>query len=72
MLGNVPGVGYLVSHKSTRKVKRELIFFETVNIIKSGKKLPNSPVIEKAQNPKYTISQQEATAPNKKRLKKNP
>ncbi|HPM43304.1 MAG TPA: secretin N-terminal domain-containing protein, partial [Candidatus Omnitrophota bacterium] len=52
MLGNVPGVGYLVSHKSTRKVKRELIFFVTVNIIKSGKKLPNSPVIEKAQNPK--------------------
>lgn len=70
MFGNVPGVGLLVSHKSTQKVKRELIFFVTVNIITPGKRIANSPVIEKAHVPKYTISQQEATAAKKKRLKK--
>lgn len=70
MLGNVPGLGLLVSHKSTRKVKRELIFFVTVNIITPNKKIANSPVIEKAHDPKYTISQQEATASKKKRIKK--
>lgn len=70
MFGKVPGIGYLVSHKSTRKVKRELIFFVTVNIVRPNKRIANSPVLEKAHEPKYTISQQEATAPKKKRLKK--
>lgn len=70
MLGNVPGVGLLVSHKSTRKVKRELIFFVTVNIITPNKKIPSSPVVEKAHMPKYTLAQQEAKAAKKKRLKK--
>lgn len=70
MLGNVPGIGLLVSHKSTQKVKRELIFFVTVNIVTPGKVIKGTPTPERAFRPEYSMSQQEDKAPKKKRLKK--
>lgn len=70
LLGNVPGIGLLVSHKSTQKVKRELIFFVTVNIVTQDKVIKGTPTPERAFKPEYSMSQQEDKAPKKKRLKK--
>ena len=69
MLGDVPYLGLLVSHKSTKKVKKELIFFVTVNIVKPGQKIEHSPTTDKAPKADFTMTQNLAKGakPSKKK-----
>jgi type II secretory pathway component GspD/PulD (secretin) len=70
ILGDVPYLGLLVSHKDSRKVKRELIFFVTVHIVKPGEKIAGSPVPDNAAKAVYTMTQNESK--NSKPSKKKP
>ena len=45
LLGDVPYLGRLVSHKSINKQKSELIFFITVNLMQGDKDIKNVPSI---------------------------
>lgn len=70
MTKNVPYLSYLFNHKSTKKVKKELIFFVTVNIMKPGKKIPHEPVRDLAPKTQFEATQQEkakAVQPKKKK-----
>jgi type IV pilus assembly protein PilQ len=69
LLGDVPYVGLLFSKKETIKRKTELIFFVTVNLIKTGKGIKDVPTPDKVFVPSYTLTQ-EAAAIDKKRAKK--
>jgi type IV pilus assembly protein PilQ len=66
MLGDVPYLGLLVSRKETVKLKREIIFFITVNIVTPGKIIVSSPRPEKASTPQFTATQQVGAPPKKK------
>lgn len=68
MLGEVPYIGLLFSHKSIQREKKELIFFVTVNMM--DKKIANIPEAKDVYIPLYTASQGEAPKTYKKRLKK--
>jgi len=68
LLGDIPYLGLLVNHKTTRKQKSELIFFITVNLMNSDKDIKNIPKASEAYVPIYTAT----TAPDpnpKKKLK---
>ena len=70
MLGDVPYVGLLVSHKTIIKQRVELIFFITVRVMSLDKKLTDVPVPEKAYTPVYTDTQMGDASKSKKQLKK--
>jgi len=67
VLGNVPGLGLLVSKKEKTKQKTELIFFITVKLMKSGENLKDEPAPEKAYKPNYDYNQKEWQKTVKKR-----
>ncbi|MCX5677760.1 MAG: secretin and TonB N-terminal domain-containing protein [Candidatus Omnitrophica bacterium] len=70
MLGDVPYLGLLVSHKDIVKQRVELIFFITVNIMSPGTAIEGAPLASKAYVPVFTDTQRGNTAADKKRLKK--
>ena len=70
LLGDVPYLGLLVSHKDIVKERVELIFFITVHIMSSDKEINGAPLPDKAYVPIFTDTQQGNTANSKKRLKK--
>ncbi len=70
LLGDVPGIGLLVSKKNIEKKRVELIFFITVHIMTAGKEIKGVPLPDKAYIPVYSDTQQGNKASNKKRLKK--
>lgn len=57
LLGDVPGIGLLVSHKAITKQKTELIFFITVNLMTDNKEIESAPKAEKTIRPAYTLTQ---------------
>jgi type II secretory pathway component GspD/PulD (secretin) len=57
ILGDVPGLGLLVSKKEKVKQKTELIFFITVKLMKAGVKLKDVPLPEKTYKPNYDYNQ---------------
>lgn len=67
VLGDVPGVGLLVSKKEKAKQKTELIFFITVRLMRPGAVLSEIPVAEKAYKPNYELSQEKWQDTVKKR-----
>ncbi len=67
LLGDVPGIGLLVSKKEKVKQKTELIFFITVKLMKAGVVLKNVPLPEKAYKPNYDYNQKEWQKNVKKR-----
>jgi type IV pilus assembly protein PilQ len=69
VMGDVPYLGLLVSHKTTIKVKRELIFFVTVHITKDGERIKSSPEQDKAPKAEFTMSQNsyKGAKPSKKK-----
>ncbi len=71
LLGDVPYLGLLVSRKETRKQKTELIFFITVNLMSSDKRIMNIPDSNKAYVPMYSANVG-AENKTKKNPKKNP
>lgn len=71
MLGDVPYLGLLVSHKDIVKQRVEMIFFITVTVMTlDNKELSGAPLPNKAYVPIFTDTQRGNTAKNKKRLKK--
>ncbi len=70
LLGDVPGLGLLVSKKNITKQRVELIFFITVHIMSPDKEVEGSPLPNKAYVPIYSDTQHGDTAKDKKRLKK--
>lgn len=70
MLGDVPYLGLLFSHKNIVKERVELIFFITVNIMSPGSDIKGVPLANKAYVPVFTDTQRGNTADNKKKLKK--
>ena len=70
MLGDIPGIGLLVSHKVTTKQKTELIFFITVNLMAPDIEIKDSPRADKASNPAFTLTQTPDSAPKKKGMKR--
>ena len=66
MLGDVPGLGLLVSKKEKTKEKTELIFFVTVKLIKSGEEIRGIPSASATYKPDYSLTE----AMSKKELKK--
>jgi type IV pilus assembly protein PilQ len=56
LLGDVPYLGRLVSHKSINKQKSELIFFITVNLMQGDKDIKNVPSASQAYVPMYTAA----------------
>lgn len=67
LLGDVPFLGLLVSKKEKVKQKTELIFFITVKLMKSGAKLKDVPLAEKAYKPNYDYNQEKWQETVKKR-----
>jgi type IV pilus assembly protein PilQ len=67
LLGDVPGLGLLVSKKEKTKQKTELIFFITVKLMKTGAKLKGVPTAEKAYKPDYNYNQEKWQETVKKR-----
>ena len=67
LLGDVPIIGLLVSKKEKVKQKTELIFFITVKLMKTGTKLKDVPLAEKAYKPKYDYNQNKWQETVKKR-----
>ncbi|MFA5085333.1 MAG: hypothetical protein WC482_03110, partial [Candidatus Omnitrophota bacterium] len=67
LLGDVPGLGLLVSKKEKIKQKTELIFFITVRLVKSGEKLKGAPTADKAYKPNYDYNQKDWQKTVKKR-----
>jgi len=70
LLGDVPYVGLLFSHKDIVKQRVELIFFITVNIMSPGTDIKGVPLANKAYVPVFTDTQRGNTAGSKKKLKK--
>lgn len=70
LLGDIPGLGLLFSHKNIVKQRVELIFFITVNIMSPDKEIKGAPLPSKAYVPMFTDTQRGNTASNKKKLKK--
>lgn len=70
MFGDVPYLGLFFTKKNTQKQKTELIFFITVNLMKTGRELKDAPKSNKAYVPIYSLTQQEDKASKKKRIKK--
>ncbi|MDD5136582.1 MAG: secretin N-terminal domain-containing protein, partial [Candidatus Omnitrophica bacterium] len=68
ILGDIPGVGLLVSKKETTKQKTELIFFITVNMM-DDHEIKGLPDPDNIYNPKYTLTHAQAK-PSKKKEKK--
>lgn len=72
LLSDVPGLGFLVSHKTTRKQKKELIFFITVNMIRDNKAIKGTPTREDTRALSYTMIKEASKASTKKVPKKKP
>lgn len=73
MLGDVPFLGLLFSHKGVIQKKTELIFFITVNIVSSDRVITGVPLPDKTDKPEFTDTQRGDTLgdkKNKKRLKR--
>lgn len=70
LLGDIPGLGLLFSHKNMVKQRVELIFFITVNIMSPDRVIEGAPLANKAYVPIFTDTQRGNTASKKKKLKK--
>ncbi len=70
LLGDIPVLGLLFSHKNIVKQRVELIFFITVNIMSPDKEIKGAPLANKAYVPIFTDTQRGNTASDKKKLKK--
>jgi len=70
LLGDIPVLGLLFSHKNIVKERVELIFFITVNIMSPDKEIKGVPLPSKAYVPLFTDTQRGNTVSTKKRLKK--
>ena len=70
VLGDVPYIGMLFTHKSIEKQKTELIFFITVNLMSTDRTVKGAPVASKAYAPVFKLTQEEEKAAVKKRLNK--
>ncbi|MDD5495489.1 MAG: secretin N-terminal domain-containing protein [Candidatus Omnitrophica bacterium] len=69
ILGDVPYLGLLFTKKEITKRKTELVFFITVNLMKTGKEIKTSPKPEKSYQPTFVATQEPDKTP-KKRMKK--
>ncbi len=58
LMGDIPGVGLLVSKKEKMRQKTELIFFITVKLMKAGAELKDVPVASKSYKPDYELNQE--------------
>ena len=67
LLGDVPGLGLLVSKKEKTKQKTELIFFITVKLMKAGVVLSDEPSADKTYKPNYEYNQDKWQETIKKR-----
>lgn len=67
ILGDVPGLGLLVSKKEKVKQKTELIFFITVKLMKAGTKPNGVPSTDRTYKPNYDYNQEKWQETVKKR-----
>lgn len=67
ILGDVPGLGLLVTKKEKTKQKTELIFFITVKLMKFGEKLKGVPVVDNVYKTNYDYNQNKWQKTVKKR-----